>query len=295
MTEETNEHEYDLKKSAKEIGYLYPVLKSSSGKVIAGRSRLKADPKWPVEVRKDLDTPLKCALARLTENLHRRSLPAEEKTEDLTAIAEALLAEGFKGNIIKEIARRLAMTTVWVRQFLPDKYKLMKFSPTRKEPYTDELIKIAIRRGDSYRTITNQFGCGAGVIKRLKEEIIEAEDVAKALKGTIAATDPMVVKSTQGTLEAKDVTTPIIVDEEPEAIGPGTKITEEVMEEMPYDPLEGVTAKEISTMTDLQESLKNFQQNFDEIETVTSYGQSISGWVAKFLDTRPLDLYEGRT
>ena len=292
MTEETNENEYDLKKSAKEIGYLYPVLKTPDGKVIAGRSRLKADSKWPIEIRENLDTPLKCALARLTENLHRRSLPADEKTEDLTAIAEALLAEGFEGNMVKEIGRRLAMSVRWVQEFLPEKYKQMemKREPVSKEADTDELIKIALRKGDSYRKIIDQFGCGASKIKRLKA-VIEAEGLA-SLK-----MQPDIKLDFQPELKPPDdiphVTTPMIVRDE-DLTASGATITEEVMEEKPYDPLEGVTAKEIAAMIDLQESLKNFQQNFAEIEEVTSYGQSIAGWVDKFLDTKPLDLYEGR-
>ena len=286
MTEETNENEYDLKKSAKEIGHLYPVLKSPDGKIIAGRSRLKADPNWPVEVRKDLDTPLKFALARLAENLHRRSLPAEEKTEDLTAIAEALLADGFEGDLVKEIASRIAMSVRWVQEFLPEKFKQMemKREPVSKEPDTDELIKIALRKGDSYRKIIDQFGCGASKIKRLKA-VIEAEGLDSwKIQPELKPPD-----------DIPHVTTPMIVrDEDLEPMGAGATITEEVMKEKPFDPLEGVTAKEVAVMFGLHESLKNFKQNYDElpIEEVTTLGQSLNTWVDGFLKTKPFDSYE---
>ena len=69
------EREYDLKASAAQVGYLYPVLATPDGEIIVGASRLEADSAWPVQIREDLNTPLKITLARLTENLHRRSLP----------------------------------------------------------------------------------------------------------------------------------------------------------------------------------------------------------------------------
>ncbi|RLI45712.1 hypothetical protein DRO64_02085 [Candidatus Bathyarchaeota archaeon] len=97
MSEEYHEGEFDisqLKKSLKAVGYLYPVLKSRSGKTLDGIHRKQIDPKWPEKIV-DVESPYQEALIRLWAN-YRRKVSSEEVRQLIIQMAEELMKQGYK-------------------------------------------------------------------------------------------------------------------------------------------------------------------------------------------------------
>ncbi|MFX1533014.1 MAG: hypothetical protein ACFFDI_02125 [Promethearchaeota archaeon] len=114
----------ELKNSADIIGELYPILVDYHGKIIDGKHRFAADPKW-VKVKLDhIKTKKDRLIARLISNNARRSVPAKEKTEILHRLAQIFTEEGWEpGNIAYKLAKETGMSYRWVLKYLPDKYK----------------------------------------------------------------------------------------------------------------------------------------------------------------------------
>jgi len=113
----TEDSEYDLKQSLKEIGVLYPVLADAEGRIIDGKHRLAVDPKWPVFVLPDINTDEKHLVARIIANTHRRTVSAEEKQQWLGELAEKT------GWTPQQIAEKLGMSYQWIMKYLPNNYK----------------------------------------------------------------------------------------------------------------------------------------------------------------------------
>jgi hypothetical protein len=109
--------EYDLKASAKLVGPLYPVLIDAEGNCIDGYHRMMADPEWPIQRLEHVKTREQLLMARLVANLHRRKVPAEEKTQMLADLAEET------GWSPKQIAEKLVMSHEWVLKYIPDRFK----------------------------------------------------------------------------------------------------------------------------------------------------------------------------
>jgi predicted alpha-1,6-mannanase (GH76 family) len=99
---EQNNQEYDLKKSTKRIGQLYPVLKAADGEILDGCHRLDSDPAWKSMVLENINTPEKKLIARLVANFHRRLVTAEEKTEWINGLAKIYMNNGLKVDGISE-------------------------------------------------------------------------------------------------------------------------------------------------------------------------------------------------
>jgi hypothetical protein len=94
--------EYDLKKSKKTIGQLYPVLVDAAGKVIDGLHRQEADPNWRVEVHPEIDSDEKFLIARCVANWHRRAVSREEKEEWINGLAKIYKKQGLKISVGSE-------------------------------------------------------------------------------------------------------------------------------------------------------------------------------------------------
>jgi hypothetical protein len=109
--------QYDLKASLKEIGVLYPALADAEGRIIDGIHRLAADPRWPIFQLTDIKTLEQYLVARVIANMHRRDVPAEEKTKWLDELAEKT------GWTPEKIAKKVGMSPEWVRLYLSDQYK----------------------------------------------------------------------------------------------------------------------------------------------------------------------------
>lgn len=123
MTEER----YDLRKSKRSVRELYPVLRDAHGNVIDGFHRLEIDPTWHDEILDWIRTPTQLALARIIANTHRRTVSREERAEQIAELARALMEhDGVpKTEIVQTIAELTTFSERYVRELLPDEYKMM--------------------------------------------------------------------------------------------------------------------------------------------------------------------------
>jgi transcriptional regulator with XRE-family HTH domain len=117
MGEIEEEEEYSIKKSAKSVGPLYPVLIDGKGRIIDGHHRLREDPNWPVFKLDNIRTRTQFLMARLIANLHRRHMTEEEKREML---AELKKETGWSN---KKIAQKLGVSIKWILKYLPEEFK----------------------------------------------------------------------------------------------------------------------------------------------------------------------------
>jgi len=113
--------DYDLGKSEKSVGRLYPILRDASGNVIDGFHRQNTDPDWPSITVKSVDSPVKLELARLAANFCRRTIPKSE-LENRIAF---LIKSGMKPDEIAE-QTGISKTTIYANmpQELKDKTKV---------------------------------------------------------------------------------------------------------------------------------------------------------------------------
>jgi len=128
--------EYDLKKSKKTIGSLYPVLVDVAGKVIDGVHRQEADPNWRTEVHPEIDSKEKFLIARCVANWQRREVLEKEKKEWINGLARIYKKQGLRfdtnRNEIKlKIAEVTGLNPDIILLFLNDEYK-------QKPPYPIE-------------------------------------------------------------------------------------------------------------------------------------------------------------
>lgn len=137
-------NEYDLRESRRRTRELYPVLVDAHGNVIDGFHRLEADPGWERKTLEHIRTPAQLWLARIVANTHRRTVSREERSEQATRLAQALLAEGVpRAKIVSTIAELTTFSERYVRGLLPDEYKMM--SKARfAEPSSADLAEGAL-------------------------------------------------------------------------------------------------------------------------------------------------------
>jgi len=161
--------EYDLKKSGKTIGQLYPVLKDAAGKVIDGVHRQEADPHWRTEVHPEIDTEEKFLIARCVANWHRRKVKESEKEEWINRLARIYKKQGYKISdkfpFENEIKQRIIEVTGLkhdtVESYLVNEYKQQQRRP--KESYQPQIPA-------SQRIEKN---LGSEVVERHREEVLE--------------------------------------------------------------------------------------------------------------------------
>lgn len=122
--------QYDLRKSEKGIGQLYPILEAKDGEVIDGFHRKEADKNWKRMRLKHIDTQEKKLVARLVANFHRRQVTREEKEEWINGLAEIYKKQGLKAGktkqknqIIAEISDVTGIPENTVRYYLKAEYK----------------------------------------------------------------------------------------------------------------------------------------------------------------------------
>ena len=108
---------YDIKRSMRSVGPLYPVLIDGKGRIIDGHHRLREDPNWPIFKLDNIKTKTQFPMVRLIANLHRRQMTEEEKRQML---ADLKKETGWSN---KKIAQELGVTDRWVRKYLPDEFK----------------------------------------------------------------------------------------------------------------------------------------------------------------------------
>lgn len=126
--------EYDLKKSEKGIGQLYPILVAKDGEVIDGVHREEADKTWKRVRLEHIDTEEKKLVARLVANYHRRQITSLEKSNWINKLARIYEEQGYKieasskgrfpkNEIIEKIEQETGLSKNIVRQYLLESYK----------------------------------------------------------------------------------------------------------------------------------------------------------------------------
>ncbi|MEM2703937.1 MAG: hypothetical protein QXR45_12340 [Candidatus Bathyarchaeia archaeon] len=111
--------------SCERVGRLYPVLLDRHGNVVDGLHRLEADPNWP-KVRLDhVESDEQRLVARLIDNVCRRSVSAEEKSRMLGELGELYVKAGVKpgAELARKISEVTGMSFRWVMMYLLDRLK----------------------------------------------------------------------------------------------------------------------------------------------------------------------------
>ena len=163
--------EYDLKKSEKKIGQLYPILKSKDGQVIDGFHREKADANWKTLVLPEIDNEEKLLLARLIANFHRRQVSREEKAEWINGLAEIYQKQGLKiyskvpSAAENEIRNKIAEVTGLTPQTIDD-YLIVEFK---------QELKGGTPKGYQYVPTSQRIETelGSEVAERFRKEVLE--------------------------------------------------------------------------------------------------------------------------
>jgi len=120
-----------LRKSFKVLRPVYPIVKSKrTGRIVDGLHRYEASPatyaRYCVEVDMDEKEEI---LYRLHLN-YRRAVSKKERQQQLVKLAEILEREGVgRREMVSELARITPFTDRYVRQLLPDKYKMVERAP----------------------------------------------------------------------------------------------------------------------------------------------------------------------
>jgi len=157
---EIEKEEYSIKKSAKSVGPLYPVLIDGKGRIIDGHHRLREDPNWPVYKLENIKTRTQYLMARLIANLHRRRMTEEEKREMLVDLKKET------GWSNKKIAQKLGVSINWVYKYLPEEFKDQKMSELGK--------KSAVARRQRETTLEEtkpDLPATRNVAEKLKQEL----------------------------------------------------------------------------------------------------------------------------
>lgn len=121
-----SDSEYNLAKSKKALGPLYPILKAKDGSIIDGFHRQNDDPDWAILTLDSIDTPVKIELARLAANFCRRQMPA---TEFQNRVA-FLVKSGLK---VSEIAEQTGINESTIYRHMPQELKDQERSEATKK------------------------------------------------------------------------------------------------------------------------------------------------------------------
>ena len=117
--------EYDLKASKRNVQELYPILVDAHGNMIDGFHRLEEDPGWERKRLEHIRTPTQLWLARIIANAHRRTVSREERSAQITKLADSLME--FDGvareDIVKTVAELTTFSERYVQMLLPPEYK----------------------------------------------------------------------------------------------------------------------------------------------------------------------------
>jgi len=169
--------EYDLKKSEKGIGQLYPILKSKDGKTIDGFHREAANPNWKSVMLPEIDTEEKLLIARAAANWHRREVPKKEKAEWINGLAEIYQKQGYKildkfpytNEIKQKIADVTGLTERTVVTYLHAEYKQTETTPYISQPRIPASERIETQLGSE-------------VVERFREQIKQEEKLSPKQK-----------------------------------------------------------------------------------------------------------------
>ncbi len=163
LAEETEKPEdnivLQLRQSAKKRGYLHPVLKDQLGRIVAGETRKKADPKWPektVHIEDDLDF----YLSKISDNIHGVKDKAWWDVQ-LNAIAKVLVDQYNvkKGKVVDKMVELLKISRSKIESSLSKEYKseemskLGKLSAKAKADALDNSLHKVSTKGEAVTTV----------------------------------------------------------------------------------------------------------------------------------------------
>ena len=118
-----------LKQSKEKVGYLNPVVQDQHGNILSGRHRKYADANWPT-VTREVKDDLERELLIIHYNV-QRSVPREETQNRLLRIAKILEHQGVEPEeICARVTELTGFSREYVRQLLPDEYKMLSHRPT---------------------------------------------------------------------------------------------------------------------------------------------------------------------
>lgn len=165
--------EYDLRKSQKDVGQLYPVLLDKKGRVIDGLHRLNVDSTWRTQTLEHIDDEEKFLKARIISNIHRRTVPASEIRAWINDLAEIALQKGIKpGRISFWIADETGYAVDTVQRYLELKYKDIEKSKSRlgkTQPREKPISSIKVAEEKLGRETVQQLK--ADLREEVKEEL----------------------------------------------------------------------------------------------------------------------------
>jgi hypothetical protein len=144
---------YDLDKSAKGLGKLYPILKDKNGNIIDGFHRQNCDPDWPSITLDVIDDPVKLELARLATNFCRRIIPHTELQNRIAF----LVKNGLKP---EEISDKTGISVSTVYRHMPQELKNEKLAEAQKEGHAESFAS-AIQTVTTQERIACEF-CKVG-------------------------------------------------------------------------------------------------------------------------------------
>jgi len=168
-----------LKQSKEKVGYLNPVVQDQHGNILSGRHRKYADANWPTitrEVKDDLEREV------LTIHYNIQRFVSKEETQSrLMRIAKLLEAQGLERNrICSQISDLVGFTDRYVRELLPDEYKMVskvrEFAELvpQKEPMGWKLEYFSVP------LLPERLGVVKDAVEKAKEKW-EAKDSGEAL------------------------------------------------------------------------------------------------------------------
>jgi site-specific DNA-methyltransferase (adenine-specific) len=105
-----------LKKSVKEVGQIFPVIKDQYGNILDGRHRKQVDPNWKetiVEVKDEVEA----LRIRVHANLVRRKVSNEEKREWVREAREIFRRKYGREGTVREIAELLGTHQMFVNRY----------------------------------------------------------------------------------------------------------------------------------------------------------------------------------
>lgn len=148
------ESEYNLAKSKKALGPLYPILKAKDGSIIDGFHRQNDDPDWVTLTLESIDTPVKVELARLAANFCRRQMPAIEFQNRVAFLVKS-------GMKVSEIAEQTGISEPTIYRHMPQELKDDEISKTTSEAMqkVSEVSRQSLSPDRSSSTIQDTVPC----------------------------------------------------------------------------------------------------------------------------------------
>ena len=233
-----SEKDYNLKKSQKVVGQLYPVLLSKDGKVIDGKHRLEQEKDWRVEEHSEIDTEYKYFCARLISNFNRRRMNADEIAIYVNKMAEILWQEGLRARPEKNsIAQKITDDVGWkssttVHVYLDDKYKAKDFDTSKLR------AKRVISKTTPYTLADaeNEFGDEkvSSLKEAIKKELSEDADFIIDTVEKAPMTLPLILEKRPYTREG--YYKPFLTKKQAEELREAHRKTEEDLQKRREDP-----------------------------------------------------------